>query len=88
MAKKSKKPVERKAEPVGPILTKSLKEEFIRFIEYHPAKRFTKNLRTMLLEFLMYDGAIEATYLDDLLYDLEALFELLDVIQNELEPKK
>jgi len=48
MAKKSKKPVERKAEPVGPILTKSLKEEFIRFIEYHPAKRFTKNLRTML----------------------------------------
>jgi len=25
----------KKAEPVGPILTKSLKEEFIHFIEYH-----------------------------------------------------
>lgn len=64
-------------------LSPTLQEEFLRFIEYHPAGRFSKNLRNMLLEFLQFDGAIEAGYLDDLLYDLEGLFALLDVIEDE-----
>ena len=56
-------------------------EEFSRFREFHPAKRFSVNLRTMLIEFLMYEGAIEARYMQDLLYDLQGLFELLEAIQ-------
>ena len=70
-----------------PIAGKAVQEEFMRFREYHPVNRFSRNLRAMLIEFLMYDGAIEASYLQDLLYDLQGLFELLDVIQlqNEIE---
>jgi len=58
-------------------------EEFSRFREFHPARRFSVNLRTMLIEFLMYEGAIEARYMQDLLYDLQGLFDLLEAIQLE-----
>jgi len=70
-----------------PIIGKAVQEELGRFREYHPVNRFSRNLRTMLIEFLMYDGAIEANYLQDLLYDLQGLFELLEVIQLENEIK-
>jgi len=66
----------------------NLREEFLQFIDFHSAKRFSKNLRKMLLEFLSNDGALEAVYLKDLLYDLEGLFDLLDAIeetQGEME---
>lgn len=69
-------------------LSPTLQEEFLRFIEYHPAGRFSKNLRNMLLEFLQFDGAIEAGYLNDLIYDLEGLFALLDVIEAEGKQNK
>jgi hypothetical protein len=70
-----------------PILGQAVEEQLIHFREYHPAKRFSRNLRTMLIEFLMYEGATEVNYLQDLLYDLQGLFELLDAIQiqNETE---
>lgn len=64
-------------------LSPTLQEDFLRFIEYHPPGRFSKNLRNMLLEFLQFDGAIEAGYLNNLLYDIEGLFSLLDVIEQE-----
>lgn len=70
------------------ILSKAVGEELIRFKEYHPAERFSRNLRTLLIEFLMYEGAIEASYLQDLLYDLQGLFDLLEVIQSENETKE
>lgn len=62
-------------------VTTDIAAELMRFIEYHPATRFKKNIRKMLLEFLMSEGAVENLYLKDLLYDLEGLFELLDVIE-------
>lgn len=52
-----------------------------RFVEYHPARRFGQNLRSLLLEFLMYDGSAEAEYLRDLAIDLTGLFDLLDAIE-------
>lgn len=64
-------------------LSMTLQEEILRFIEQHPAKRFSKNLRAMLIEFLQYDAAVEASYLNDLLYDLEGLFDLLEAIESE-----
>jgi hypothetical protein len=75
LSKGDKKPVHRG-------LTNVLIEEFKYFIEYHPTERFIRNLRKMLIEFLLYDGATEAVYLNDLLFDLEGLFHLLDEIQN------
>lgn len=64
------------------IVRPDIAEALTRFIEYHPAARFKKNIRKMLLEFLMTEDGVEKTYLNDLLYDLEGLFELLDVIEE------
>jgi hypothetical protein len=65
------------------ILTKTLKEAFIQFLEYHPAKRFSKNLRRMLLMHLSHIEAVESIYLDETLRDLEGLFNLLDIVEEE-----
>jgi len=71
----------------GPVLTTQLRKEFLQFLEYHPAKRFSLNLRKMLMDFLMCDGTIESSYLNDLLYDMEGLFDLLDVAQSESQDR-
>lgn len=59
-----------------------LREAFLEFLERHPARRLSRNLRTMLLEFLMREEVMEAPYLKDLLFDLEGLFALLDVLEK------
>src|SRR5882672_6934084 len=73
--------------PQEPKITKAIKEELIRFMDYHPAARISRNLRSMLLEFMTDEGATEVMYLPDLLYDLAAFFDLLDVIKEEYEDK-
>jgi hypothetical protein len=67
------------------VISQRLLEQFERFYEYHPARRLSRNLRSMLLEFLMYDGSAEAEYLRDLMIDLDGLFSLLDVMEEEAE---
>ncbi|MEI9918953.1 MAG: hypothetical protein WDO14_09150 [Bacteroidota bacterium] len=64
-------------------VTPRLQEAFVRFLEYHPVKRLSVNLRSWLLEFLMYDGSAEAEYLYHLVTDLSGLFDLLEVVQEE-----
>lgn len=64
-------------------LSRSLQDELLRFMEYHPVSRFNRNLRKMLLEFLMQNGSVENLYFKDLVYDLDGLFELLDAIEIE-----
>ena len=66
-------------------ISHELLEQFERFYEYHPAARLSRNLRSLLLEFLMYDGSTEAEYLRDLVIDLDGLFTLLDAMQEEAE---
>jgi hypothetical protein len=65
------------------VTSPELIEKFERFIEYHPARRLSRNLRSLLLEFLMYDGSSEAEYLKELVVDLDGLFELLDVVDEK-----
>lgn len=67
------------------MVSQELLEAFERFYEYHPARRFSRNLRSMLLEFLMYDGSAEAEYLRELMIDLDGLFSLLDAMEEEAE---
>ena len=66
-------------------ISHELLEHFERFFEYHPARRLSRNLRSLLLEFLMYDGSSEAEYLRDLVIDLDGLFTLLDAMEEESE---
>ena len=65
------------------IVNPELIEAFESFIEYHPAQRLSRNLRSLLLEFLMYDGSTEAEYLKDLVVDLDGLFGLLDAVDEK-----
>jgi hypothetical protein len=67
------------------MVSHELLEQFERFYEYHPARRLSRNLRSLLLEFLMYDGSAEAEYLRDLVIDLDGLFSLLDAMEEEAE---
>lgn len=83
MATKKGKTTSKKVKGIDLTVTPRLQEAFVRFLEYHPAKRFSVNLRSWLLEFLMYDGSAEAEYLYHLVIDLDGLFELLEVVQDE-----
>jgi hypothetical protein len=84
MASKKRKTTSKKVNKgIDLTVTPRLQEAFVRFLEYHPAKRFSVNLRSWLLEFLMYDGSTEAEYLYHLVIDLDGLFELLEVVQEE-----
>lgn len=76
-SKKKSKPKELKPDD-----TARMKEEFEAFVEFVPAKRFARHLRTWLLEFMEYDGSTEAPYLQDLVIDLQFLFDLLDKIEK------
>lgn len=80
---KKKKAVKAKSNEQDFKVSPRLQEAFVRFLEYHPAKRFSVNLRSWLLEFLMYDGSAEAEYLYHLLVNLDGLFDLLEVVQDE-----
>jgi hypothetical protein len=77
--KPKKKPKPKESEPDD---TAKMNEEFVAFQEFVPARRFARHLRTWLLEFLEYDGSTEAPYLQDLVIDLQFLFDLLDKIEQ------
>ena len=63
----------------------ALQEELRRFMEYHPPHRLNRNLRKMMIEYLMQESALEELYLKDLLYDLQGLFELCDAMEMEAD---
>jgi len=88
MARAKKKSNQKKTNGINLTVSPRLQEAFVRFLEYHPAKRFSVNLRNWLLEFLMYDGSAEAEYLYHLVIDLDGLFELLEVVQEEWKGEK
>lgn len=57
-------------------------DHLTHLLSRHPPSRLSRNLRTMLLEFLQHDDALEAPYLKDLLFDLQGLFELLEGMEK------
>lgn len=66
-------------------LSRKLQGEFIRFLEYGPVSSVSRNLRRMVLEYLMQDGVVGSIYLHETLSDLHRLFELLDAAEAEWE---
>lgn len=65
------------------LFSPEVQERFAHFVEYHSPRRLSRNLRKMLLEFLMTATGIESLYLEDLLIDLDGLFTLLDTLDDE-----
>lgn len=82
MAKRLKrKKVAAKAKKL--VLSKTMQEALVHFLEHHPANRVSKNLRRMLVEYLMHNEAGQSIYLYETLLDLHGLFELLDVAEEQ-----
>lgn len=68
---------------IGSTLPGSLTEAFTTFVRNTQVKEFSRNLRSMILEFATRDDAWEALYWEDLFFDLADLFRLLDAIEDE-----
>jgi hypothetical protein len=47
------------------------------------AGRLSKNIRNMLLQFLTTDDACGNSFFDDMIQELDMLFQLLDLIEEE-----
>jgi hypothetical protein len=70
-----------------PEMSRHLCEKFINFLEMVPPGQFSRNLRKMLFQYL-YNGykAGVPLYHDDLIWGLEALFDLLDEAERKIAP--
>jgi hypothetical protein len=66
-------------------VSKKLEQEFTHFLETHPAKRVNRGLRVVWMHFL--ENAIDGVQpkMDDMIFDIGGLMELLDVAQDETE---
>jgi len=65
-------------------LSKKLQGEVAHFFEYAPPARLSRNLRRMLMAYLVACEDGHSFDMNDLLTDLSALFELLDTAGDEL----
>jgi hypothetical protein len=73
----------RGADKPAPAYNARLKEAFMLFMQIHPAGTLSKNLRNMLIEYLMTPSGTESDDLYETLAGLEALFMLLDAIEDD-----
>lgn len=62
----------------------SLQEAFIQCLEYHPAKRFSRIFEEYYGYNPPHSEAVESIYLDQTLWDLEGLFNQLDLIEGRV----
>lgn len=65
------------------VLSKAMQEAVSNFLQGHPPERLSHNLTSLLLEFMANEGAIDSSYLQDLAFDLQGLFEFLDFAERE-----
>lgn len=64
-------------------LSKSLQHAFLHFIENYPVKRFNRNLHKMVIAYMIHETYSSSDYMQQLLLDLEGLFDLLESIEEE-----
>lgn len=65
-----------------PVVNDLLQKAFADFVLYCPAQRFSRNLRSMLIKYLVLCEEKKPEQ-KELLTDLEILFRLLEVIAEE-----
>jgi hypothetical protein len=65
-------------------LTPALAKELSRYFATHNAAKLSRNLRCMLLDYLAYELRVGVPlYTEELLWQLNDLFELLDLAAQE-----
>ncbi len=60
-------------------LPAELEKAIIRFFTYHPAERVNKHVRILLMEALNNGSLTDQANFRDILFDLEGIFELMDI---------
>ncbi len=75
--------MKKNAKPKNKFISDGLTEQFARFVEYAPPGRFSRNLRQLLLWYLIYEEEAPAFDMQELATDLAQLFELLDAAEDE-----
>ncbi len=74
-------PEHKTTSPKNNRLSPAIKTAFITFLEYTPPARLNRNLRKMMMAWLIAEPGGTPAYYEDLLHDLNNLFELLDTIE-------
>lgn len=64
-------------------ISPALKKAFADFLEYTPAQRLSRNLRDMLVYYILSEKDGVPPDIEDLLCDLLQLFHLLDIADEE-----
>ena len=69
-------------------ITPKIAKELEALLDYHPARRLSRGLRSLFMDYLITNGQLGEfnelpSYFDDLVYDLNALLEFLDVADEE-----
>lgn len=64
----------------------TLSDKVRYFISDHSSKRISKNLRIVWFDYLRYQTAGLHVEFDEILADIEALFDLLEVLSEESRP--
>jgi hypothetical protein len=65
-------------------LSVGLQEEFLQWIELVPPQRTLRHLRKMLFAWMLREQSGFPTDFEEMITDLDCLFELLDSIQDEM----
>lgn len=66
-------------------LSKSLHESFIDFIEIHPPKMLKRSLFSIFIEYTHSVGEGTPDNVHEVLWDIQALFEFIYEIEDELK---
>lgn len=69
-------------------ITSEIEEALIQFIESHPPHVARRNLRKMFTDYLKNPSAVDEVYYREVVQQVDAMFDLLDVIDDSLNPKK
>ncbi|HWV68501.1 hypothetical protein [Chitinophaga sp.] len=64
-------------------VSKKLKRGFKQFLEYHPAKRVNRNLQEIFVAYTQHTLDGPPLNMDDIIWDISCLMELLDVAEDE-----
>jgi hypothetical protein len=65
--------------------SEKLAEELVSFFELVPQWRLSRGLRNLLIDYLSMRPDGQCSYMEDLLVDIQYLFELLDVAEDALK---
>lgn len=64
-------------------LNENVEQAVQSFLEYHDVGEAKRRLRKMLLQYLRTESAVVDREFKDLLYDLDGIFDLLDVMEDQ-----